>query len=76
MYAADHIIDIGPKAGAGGGEVVAQGTAEEIKKSLNSITGQYLSRRKYIPVPQTRRAGNGKFIEVIGAKENNLKILM
>ena len=47
--------------------------AEEIKKSLNSITGQYLSRRKYIPVPQTRRAGNGKFIEVIGAKENNLK---
>ena len=73
MYAADHIIDIGPKAGAGGGEVVAQGTAEEIKKSLNSITGQYLSRRKYIPVPQTRRAGNGKFIEVIGAKENNLK---
>lgn len=74
MYAADCIIDIGPKAGAGGGEVVAQGTVEEIKQNLNSITGQYLSRRKYIPVPKDRRKGNGNFIEVVGAKENNLKI--
>lgn len=73
MYAADEIIDIGPKAGAGGGRVVAQGTAEEIKQVPESITGQYLSRRKYIPVPQTRRPGNGKFIEVLGARENNLK---
>lgn len=73
MYTADCIIDIGPKAGAGGGEVVAQGTVEEIKQNLNSITGQYLSRRKYIPVPKERRKGNGNFIEVVGAKENNLK---
>lgn len=73
MYAADEIIDIGPKAGAGGGRVVAQGMAEEIKQVPESITGQYLSRRKYIPVPQQRRPGNGKFIEVLGAKENNLK---
>ena len=73
MYTADHIIDIGPKAGAGGGEIVAQGTVEDIKQNPNSITGQYLSRRKYIPVPATRRIGNGNFIEVIGAKENNLK---
>lgn len=73
MYAADCIIDIGPKAGAGGGEVVAQGTVEEIKQNLDSITGQYLSRRKYIPVPKERRKGNGNFIEVVGAKENNLK---
>ncbi len=73
MYAADNIIDIGPKAGDGGGRVVAQGTAEEIKLIPESITGQYLSRRKYIPVPQQRRPGNGNFIEVLGAKENNLK---
>lgn len=73
MYAADNIIDIGPKAGDGGGCVVAQGTAEEIKKVPESITGQYLSRRKYIPVPSQRREGNGNFIEIIGAGENNLK---
>lgn len=73
MYAADNIIDIGPRAGAGGGQVVAQGTAKEIMQVPNSITGQYLSRRKYIPVPAQRRKGNGEFIEVIGAKENNLK---
>ena len=75
MYAADHIIDIGPGAGANGGRVVAEGTAEEIKKNPNSITGAYLSRRKFIPVPAKRRPGNGKFIEVIGAAENNLKNL-
>jgi excinuclease ABC subunit A len=73
MYAADHIIDIGPAAGAHGGYVVAEGTAEEIKAVKGSITGQYLSRRKYIPVPAKRRQGNGKFLEVIGAEENNLK---
>ncbi len=73
MYAADHIVDIGPGAGENGGNVVAQGTAEEIKKNPDSITGQYLSRRKFIPVPETRRTGNGNFIEIIGAEENNLK---
>ena len=73
MYAADNIIDIGPGAGANGGRVVAQGTAKEIMQVPESITGQYLARRKYIPVPAKRRPGNGKFIEIIGAKENNLK---
>lgn len=73
MYAADNIIDIGPGAGANGGRVLAQGTAKEIMQVPESITGQYLSRRKYIPVPAKRRPGNGKFIEIIGAKENNLK---
>ena len=73
MYAADHIIDIGPGAGANGGQVVAEGTAEEIKENPNSITGAYLSRRKFIPVPAKRRPGNGKFLEVVGAAENNLK---
>ena len=75
MYAADHIIDIGPGAGAHGGRVVAEGTAEEIKKNPDSVTGAYLSRRKFIPVPQKRRPGNSKFIEVVGAAENNLKNL-
>ena len=75
MYAADHIIDIGPGAGANGGRVVAEGTAEEIKKNPDSITGAYLSRRKFIPFPAKRRPGNGKFIEVVGAAENNLKDL-
>ena len=75
MYAADHIIDIGPGAGANGDRVVAEGTAEEIKKNPDSITGAYLSRRKFIPVPAKRRPGNGKFIEVVGAAENNLKDL-
>ena len=73
MYAADHIIDIGPGAGAHGGQVVAEGTAEEIKKNPNSITGAYLARRKFIPVPAKPRPGNGKFLEVVGAAENNLK---
>lgn len=73
MYAADHIIDIGPGAGVHGGYVVAEGTAEEIKKSENSVTGMYLSGRKFIPVPKTRRNGNGKFLTVKGAGENNLK---
>lgn len=75
MYAADHIIDIGPVAGAGGGTVVAQGTVEEIKNCAASITGQYLSGTQAIPVPATRRKPNGKWLEVIGATENNLKKL-
>lgn len=73
MYAADEIIDIGPGAGENGGKIVAQGTAEEIKKIPESITGQYLSRKKYIPVPSKHRPGNGKYVEVVGARENNLK---
>ena len=73
MYAADQIIDIGPGAGVYGGQVLAQGTAEEIKNVSESITGQYLSGRKKILVPKKRRKSNGKAIEVIGAKENNLK---
>ena len=73
MYAADHIIDIGPGAGEHGGEVVAEGTAAEIMKNPASITGQYLSRKKFIPVPVERRRGNGYFLEIVGASENNLK---
>ncbi|MDQ0202535.1 excinuclease ABC subunit UvrA [Pectinatus haikarae] len=73
MYAADNIIDIGPEAGANGGNVIAQGTADEIKKIPASITGQYMSRKKFIPVPLERRKGSGKFIEIVGAAENNLK---
>ena len=73
MYAADHIIDIGPGAGEHGGKVVAEGTAAEIMKNPASITGQYLARKKFIPVPPERRKGNGNFLEVVGAAENNLK---
>ena len=73
MYAADHIIDIGPGAGEHGGEVVAEGTAAEIMKNPASITGQYLSRKQFIPVPAERRRGNGYFLEIVGATENNLK---
>ena len=74
MYAADQIIDIGPGEGVHGGKVMAKGTAEEIKQIENSITGQYLSGRKKIPVPKTRRKHlKTKVIEVQGATENNLK---
>lgn len=73
MYAADQIIDIGPGAGEHGGNVVAQGTAEEIKLVENSVTGQYLSGRKFIPVPKKRRECDDRYIEIIGAKANNLK---
>lgn len=73
MYAADQIIDIGPGAGEHGGNVVAQGTAEEIKLVEKSVTGQYLSGRKFIPVPKKRRECDGRYIEIIGAKANNLK---
>ena len=73
MRTADQIIDIGPGAGEHGGRVVAQGTAEEIAKNTDSITGQYLSGRKFIPLPNIRREGNGRALEIIGAEENNLK---
>ncbi len=70
---ADHIIDIGPGAGANGGEIVAQGTVEDIIRTPASITGQYLSGKKFIPVPFLRRQSNGKALEVLGAGEHNLK---
>lgn len=73
MLTADQIIDIGIGAGDNGGKVVAQGTAQEIMQVESSITGQYLSGKKSIQIPSTRRIGNGKFIEVIGASEHNLK---
>ena len=73
MYAADQVIDIGPGAGVHGGNVMAQGTAEEIKLVPESITGQYLSGKKQIRVPEKRRKSNGRAIEVKGATEHNLK---
>lgn len=75
MYAADQIIDIGPGPGVHGGKIMAQGTAEEIKRIPESVTGQYLSGKKKILVPKKRRKSNGKAIEVIGATQNNLKNL-
>ena len=73
MENADHIIDLGPEAGANGGEVTAQGTYDDIKKNKNSITGQYLSNKKEIEIPKTRRlAKNGRFVEINGASGNNL----
>lgn len=73
MYAADEIIDIGPGAGVHGGHLVAQGTAEDIMKCDDSVTGRYLSKKDFIPVPKTHRKGNGKKITVKGASQNNLK---
>ncbi|EGO62331.1 excinuclease ABC subunit UvrA [Acetonema longum] len=73
MRMADHIIDIGPVAGAGGGRLIAQGTLEDIMATPESITGQYLSGKLRIPLPQVRRKPNGKWLEVLGARENNLK---
>ena len=73
MYASDFIVDIGPGAGVHGGEVVCAGPVETIKACERSITGQYLSGKKKIPVPQTRRPGNGKTLTVKGAAQNNLK---
>jgi excinuclease ABC subunit A len=75
MRAADWIIDIGPGAGAAGGQIVAQGTLEDIAKVPESITGQYLSGARSIPIPEKRRPGNGQFLTVRGARENNLKNL-
>lgn len=73
MYAADYIVDIGPGAGVHGGEVVCAGDIDEIKACKNSITGQYLSGKKIIPIPKKRRKGNGKFLKIKGAAANNLK---
>ncbi|MBR6690638.1 MAG: excinuclease ABC subunit UvrA [Bacilli bacterium] len=73
MLAADYLVDIGPLAGIHGGEVVAFGTPREVMKNENSLTGKYLSGKLKIDVPEKRRKGNGKYIEIKGAKENNLK---
>ena len=73
MRAADYIVDIGPGAGENGGQVMAAGTPKQIMRSRKSLTGQYLSGKKFIPVPQERRGGNGKKITITGAAENNLK---
>ncbi|MGJ0845106.1 excinuclease ABC subunit UvrA [Tissierella praeacuta] len=73
MYAADHIVDIGPGAGIHGGYIVGEGTVDEIKSNPESITGLYLSGKKKIEVPKERRQPNGKWLEIIGAEENNLK---
>jgi len=75
MMAADWIIDIGPGAGIHGGTVIAEGTPEQVMANEKSLTGAYLSGRKFIPVPQQRRKPNGKWIEIKGAKENNLRNL-
>ncbi|WP_347548801.1 excinuclease ABC subunit UvrA [Pseudalkalibacillus hwajinpoensis] len=73
MLAADHIIDIGPGAGAHGGYITSEGTPAEIMDDPESLTGEYLSGKKFIPVPPERRKPDGRFIEIVGAKENNLK---
>lgn len=73
MRAADYLIDIGPGAGEHGGQVIAAGTPKQVEKKRKSLTGQYLSGKRYIPIPDTRRSGNGKKIKLIGASENNLQ---
>ena len=73
MLAADYLVDVGPKAGDEGGKIVAYGTPSEVMKNENSLTGRYLSGKECIEIPKTRRKGNGKFITIKGAKENNLK---
>ncbi|KKB41422.1 excinuclease ABC subunit UvrA [Bacillus thermotolerans] len=73
MMAADYLIDIGPGAGVHGGEVISAGTPEEVMKDEKSLTGQYLSGKKFIPLPRERREPTDRWVEVIGAKENNLK---
>jgi len=73
MLSADYLIDMGPKAGIHGGEVVAQGTPKEVMMQEDSLTGNYLSGKKYIPLPDERRKPNGKWLKIIGASENNLK---
>jgi excinuclease ABC, A subunit len=73
MLEADYLVDIGPGAGDNGGQVVAAGTPQEVMQNKNSITGDYLSGRKCIEIPKTRRKGSGKFITIKGAKEHNLK---
>lgn len=73
MFASDYIVDIGPGAGVHGGEVVCAGPVDEIMACERSITGQYLSGRKKIPIPEKRREGNGKKLTIKGAAQNNLK---
>ncbi len=73
MLEADYIVDVGPGAGIHGGEIVCQGTVEDVKNCKESVTGQYLSGSKKIPVPEERRKGNGKSLKIFGAMENNLK---
>ena len=73
MLAADYLVDVGPEAGDKGGKIVAQGTPEEVINNKNSLTGDYLSSRKCIEIPKTRRKGSGKFLTIKGASENNLK---
>ncbi len=73
MYAADYIVDIGPRAGVNGGNLICSGDIKKIKNCKKSITGQYLSGEKCVPIPQERRKGNGDILTVIGASENNLK---
>ena len=73
MYAADCIVDVGPGAGIHGGEIVCTGTVDDIKACEQSVTGQYLSGKRGVPVPEKRRKGNGKYLEIIGASQNNLK---
>lgn len=73
MLAADYLVDVGPGAGREGGKIVAAGTPQEVMANPNSLTGRYLSGKERIEVPTTRRKGNGKFLEIIGAKEHNLK---
>ena len=73
MYAADYVVDVGPGAGVKGGEIVCAGTLDEIKACERSITGQYLSGKKQVMVPEKRRKGNGKTVKIVGARQNNLK---
>lgn len=73
MRSADYIVDVGPYAGVHGGEIVAAGTVEDIEKCERSITGQYLSGKRFIPVPTERKKGSGEFLRIFGAAENNLK---
>ncbi len=73
MYAADYVVDIGPGAGIHGGEIICAGTVDDIKACEHSVTGQYLSGKKKIPLPAKRRQGNGKNLQIFGAAENNLK---
>lgn len=75
MLAADYLVDIGPGAGEHGGQIIAQGTAQEVMANEHSITGQYLSGRKFIALPEKRRKSNGNYLEIRGASENNLKTI-
>ena len=75
MLAADYLVDIGPGAGDQGGQIVATGTPKEVEKNPNSLTGQYLSGKKFIPLPQKRRKGDGKQVKITGACGHNLKNL-